>query len=294
MRTISYLLVALFVNIQLLSAEKMFVPKTKVEVTLQCTDATPDILKMNESAKIIETRLLNFGISKYKVSVAKNGTNINITFENNDDFLKIKDILTTNGSIEFYETYNRKEQINKLAFEDRLFSILNIPAMVNPNNIVNSEAIIGYCKNVNKPKVDDYITKSYARDSNLIFNYKWGKTATEETLWLLYLLKHTPVINQNYINKTVVTSFNDSLKQSTIQITFNEEGSEKWRTISENNIGKDIAIVIGSFVYSTTKIMSEIIGGECLVTGSYTLNEANQLAILLNNSKLPLNFKIAE
>ncbi len=294
MKSITYYLIAAIATITLLSAIPKSTPKTtKKEVTLQCLETSPDAAKINQSAKIIENRLTKMGVEKYKIEVLKTGTQIKVTFDNDNDFLLTKDLLTSLGDIQLYETIERKEKIDKLGFEDKLFSILNIPASVRQNKIISSEATLGYCKTINKAKVDDYLSKAIAANPDDDIKYTWSKYSAQETeYWLLYLLKKSSVLNHHHIDKS--NAFVDSTNTTTIQLNFNQEGSAIWKKVSENNIGKSIVIVTNDFVFAAPKIMSVIENGQCTITGSFSIDEAKLLVNLLSNGELPLKFKLIE
>ncbi|MCK4662513.1 MAG: hypothetical protein KAT68_06590 [Bacteroidales bacterium] len=293
MKTIIYILIAVFIGSILISAIPMSSMNSKKNITLQCTDNNPNILKLDQSAKIIENRLNGFGIDNFNMTVSKNGLSINISFKNNDDFNRVQELLTHKGKLEFYETYDRKDIIEKLEKEDKLFSFLNIPLNNNQDKIISSNAILGYCNESNKSKVDDYISKSYVSSPNQGIKFIWSKFPIDENNWLLYLLNHSSAIQGADINKSI-RDYNKITNSAEIMITFSKKGGELWQELTRNNIGKSIAIVLDSQVYYAPKVMSVIKNGKCVISGGFSKDEANQLVTIINYGELPLEFTLVE
>lgn len=72
------------------------------------------------------------------------------------------------------------------------------------------------------------------------------------------------------------------------------EASIEWADLTRNNVGNSIAIVLNGRVCCYPRVNQEITGGRCEVTGSFTLEEAEDIATVLNSSKLPASLKIIE
>ncbi len=67
-----------------------------------------------------------------------------------------------------------------------------------------------------------------------------------------------------------------------IAITFTERGSKRFAEVTRDHVGHRLAIVIDGKVYSAPKIMMEISGGKAVISGSFTEEEATQLAARLS------------
>lgn len=79
-----------------------------------------------------------------------------------------------------------------------------------------------------------------------------------------------------------------------VSMTMNQEGAEIWRRLTAENIGKSIAITLDGFVYSFPTVQSEIAGGRSSISGSFTVEEAKDLANKLEAGKLPAPARIVE
>ena len=60
------------------------------------------------------------------------------------------------------------------------------------------------------------------------------------------------------------------------------------------NIGKCIAIVLDGYVYSAPRVNSKIDKGQSQITGDFTIQEAKDLANVLNSGKVPAPAKIIQ
>ena len=85
--------------------------------------------------------------------------------------------------------------------------------------------------------------------------------------------------------------FNQNL---VISMNMNQEGAAKWRKLTGANIGKSVAIVLDDLVYSAPTVQQEISGGSSQITGQFDLNEAEDLANILEAGKLPAPARIIE
>ena len=86
----------------------------------------------------------------------------------------------------------------------------------------------------------------------------------------------------------------DQFQQPQVGIEFNRKGARIFDRITGENIHKRLAIVLDNSVYSAPVIQDRIAGGKAVITGSFTLNEAKDLAIALRAGSLPAPVKIIE
>ena len=79
-----------------------------------------------------------------------------------------------------------------------------------------------------------------------------------------------------------------------ISMSMNSEGAHAWKNITHDNVGKCVAIVLDDQVYSAPRVNGEIAGGRSSITGSFTLDEAKDLANVLKSGKLPAPARIVQ
>ena len=79
-----------------------------------------------------------------------------------------------------------------------------------------------------------------------------------------------------------------------VSMSMNADGANKWARLTRDNIGKQIAIVLDGLVYSYPNVQNEISGGHSSITGNFDVEEATDLANVLNSGKLPAPAKIVQ
>lgn len=75
--------------------------------------------------------------------------------------------------------------------------------------------------------------------------------------------------------------------EPSVSMTMNAEGANTWARLTKENIGRQIAIVLDGTVYSYPNVQSEISGGSSEISGNFTVEEATDLANVLESGKLP-------
>jgi len=79
-----------------------------------------------------------------------------------------------------------------------------------------------------------------------------------------------------------------------VSMLMTPEGSNIWKKLTGDNVGKSIAIVLDDYVYSFPTVQGEIAGGRSSITGNFTIKEAEDLATVLKAGKLPAPARIVE
>lgn len=89
-------------------------------------------------------------------------------------------------------------------------------------------------------------------------------------------------------------SFDQQTNEPVVIIQFNSEGGQKFARMTQQNVGKLFAIVLDGQVISAPVINEPILGGTSQISGNFTVESANQLAITLNSGALPVDLKVVE
>src|SRR5574341_161240 len=79
-----------------------------------------------------------------------------------------------------------------------------------------------------------------------------------------------------------------------VSIEFNATGTRIFGEVTEQNVGKLLAIILDGNVYSAPRINERIPGGRAVITGQFTIEEARDLAIVLRAGALPAPVVILE
>ncbi len=87
-------------------------------------------------------------------------------------------------------------------------------------------------------------------------------------------------------------NFQDGL--AVVEFQFNRLGAEKFGKITQDNIGRRFAVVLDGKVITAPVIRSAILGGRGIIEGNFTVESANELAVLLRAGALPAPLTVIE
>ena len=79
-----------------------------------------------------------------------------------------------------------------------------------------------------------------------------------------------------------------------VAITFDGQGARRFARATQENVHKPFAIILDNQVLSAPNINEPILGGRASISGSFTVDSANQLAIALRSGKLTIPLKVIE
>ncbi|MCP9440693.1 MAG: protein translocase subunit SecD [Nitrospira sp.] len=107
-----------------------------------------------------------------------------------------------------------------------------------------------------------------------------------------YLVKKRVMLTGDVLSDARVSigQFNDPY----VSITFDSKGGQEFERITAENVKKRMAIVLDNTIYSAPVIQERIGGGRAQITGTFTTQEANDLAIVLRAGALPAPLKIVQ
>jgi len=88
--------------------------------------------------------------------------------------------------------------------------------------------------------------------------------------------------------------FDPRTSEPVVNFRFNTSGARKFAKVTQENVGKPFAIVLDNQVISAPVIREPILGGSGQISGSFTVQSANDLAILLRAGALPAPLTIIE
>jgi len=88
--------------------------------------------------------------------------------------------------------------------------------------------------------------------------------------------------------------FDSQTNEPQVAITFDSQGGRRFARVTQENTNKPFAIILDNAVISAPNINEPILGGRASISGSFTTDSANQLAIALRSGKLPVALKVIE
>ncbi len=88
--------------------------------------------------------------------------------------------------------------------------------------------------------------------------------------------------------------FDQRTSEPIVTFKFNTNGARRFAQVTQENVGRPFAIVLDNEVISAPVIREPILGGSGQISGSFTVQQANDLAILLRAGALPAPLQVIE
>ncbi len=88
--------------------------------------------------------------------------------------------------------------------------------------------------------------------------------------------------------------FDQRTQEPIVNFRFNIRGGQRFGEVTAQNVGRPFAIVLDGKVISAPRILGPIMGGSGQISGHFTVESANNLAILLRAGALPAKLTIVE
>ena len=108
-----------------------------------------------------------------------------------------------------------------------------------------------------------------------------------------YLVEKRTTLTGEYLTDARV-NIDSQYNEPYVAIKFNKKGARLFERITESNVQRRLAIVLDKKIHSAPVIQERISGGEARITGSFTHEEAHDLAIVLRAGALPAPVHILE
>ena len=129
--------------------------------------------------------------------------------------------------------------------------------------------------------------------------FLWGVKSfnDSEQYFELFNIKSDNKNGQPDLTGDVVTESKADFDQHgnpVVSMAMNAEGARKWATLTRQNVGRGIAIVLDGYVYSAPNVKDEIAGGRSEISGNFTVEETQDLANVLKSGKMPAPAKIVQ
>jgi SecD/SecF fusion protein len=223
---------------------------------------------------------------------------------------RVTDLLKSSANLEFFEVYNYNEIANDLnsfamawAQQDTVNHTNLIELLGGPQR--SGSPVIGLVTPANRALVDSILSSPLAKQKlPSDFSAVWEVKAVDYPVfdaqgnvmkkangedrttpyWQLIALKGDAALQGDAV--TSATSEFDNMRGNTVSMRMNDSGAQAWATLTRNNIGRPIAIVLDNNVYSYPNVNNEITGGSSEITGNFTPEEANDLANVLKSGKM--------
>lgn len=131
---------------------------------------------------------------------------------------------------------------------------------------------------------DDTVIKE-VRGRHILLSIKSLEAKPPEDSW-----KNTQLSGEHL--KIARVEFDQKTAMPTVSLDFNKEGADLFEEITERNVGKQVAIFLDGAIISAPRVNAKISGGSAVISGSFSIIDARDLAKRLNAGALPVNITL--
>jgi SecD/SecF fusion protein len=159
--------------------------------------------------------------------------------------------------------------------------------------------IVGAATSADRVAINEYLARPEVE--NLMpadLELKWGVKGEEYAggRYMLYALRSIdgkPSMDGSAV-ATAQENYSQKGSAAEVNLTMTSDGASQWAQLTGQNVGKPIAIVLDGFVYSAPNVQNKIEGGSSVITGNFTIQEAQDLANVLKSGKVPAPARIIQ
>lgn len=184
--------------------------------------------------------------------------------------------------------------MNEMAKDHPLFNENMLMPNINEQGGLLQGPVVGYAHGKSRDAISRMINMAFEKkvlDSRTVkFLWSAKPVADGSDIYQLFAIRINTRDGSALLDGSVITDARQDFSNAggnEISMTMNNEGAREWKRITGENVGKCIAIVLDDLVYSAPVVNGEIAGGRSSITGSFTLEEAKDLANILKSGKLP-------
>jgi preprotein translocase subunit SecD len=146
------------------------------------------------------------------------------------------------------------------------------------------------------PGEEDAVVQQFAgrtpEDAYILFEKKVNRE-TGAVRKIPLLIKKQASLTGELLSDAKV-NLDSRFNEPNVSISFNTEGAKLFEETTGANVKKRLAIILDNTVYSAPVIQEKIAGGNAQITGSFTLDEAKDLSIVLKAGALPAPLKMLQ
>jgi preprotein translocase subunit SecD len=167
--------------------------------------------------------------------------------------------------------------------------LVQVPGLGNPEELIK---VIGTTAKLTFRLVDTSITAEQALqsrpppESEIVYGSKAENRQP-------YLLEKRVIVSGEELTDAQ-PGFDQRTSEPIVLFKFNTSGARKFAQVTQENVNRPFAIVLDEEVISAPVIREPILGGSGQISGNFTVESANNLAILLRAGALPAKLTVIE
>lgn len=266
-------------------------------------------LSVGTAFEVIRTRIDKLGAVQPNVQRVPGTARISVEMPGMKDIDKVKKMLQTSAKLQFWEV----QQVPEIApyFQSLTTMIaakgdsIGVAKNVNFMNLLQLDKLrsngVANVKLSDTAAVNKILNSKVAqslRPANIKYTqFLWGykPEATSPDDLVLYAIRGS--INQKAPVDGAVESANisyDELSRVVVDMQMDSKGAKEWKTLTEKNVGKPVAVTLDGRVYTAPNVVSAIPDGRTQISGNFSQEEAKELVDVLGAGKLPAGAKVVQ
>jgi preprotein translocase subunit SecD len=166
--------------------------------------------------------------------------------------------------------------------------LVQVPGLQDPTRL---KELLGKTAKLDFRMVDTSMTAEQARQSGIPPDDEILMSSSEPKI--PYLIEKRVLVSGADLTDAQ-PGFDSRTNEPVVNFRFNTSGARKFAQATQENVGKPFAIVLDNEVISAPVIREPILGGSGQISGNFTVQSANDLAILLRAGALPAPLTIIE
>jgi preprotein translocase subunit SecD len=178
--------------------------------------------------------------------------------------------------------------------EDRI--LIQLPGVQDPERakaLIGKTALLEFKLLDEQTPVEQALAGTLPETSEVVYQRQVDKETKAESKAPRVVQKRT-LLTGAELTRAEVQADPNSPGNWQVAIEFTATGARIFGEITEQNVGRHLAIILDGNLYSAPRINERIPGGRAVITGQFTVDEARDLAIVLRAGALPAPVTILE
>ncbi len=226
---------------------------------------------LNQSLEVLRNRIDQFGVTE-PVLVREGAENIVVQLPGIQDPQRALDLIGATAQLEFKVVDDQTH--------------LNLPELIE-GALKDGKLKPGFSREELNQALAAKVPAEDEIYSEKSLNRETGRVETK------YLLLKKKVLLTGDAVKNAAVRINE-YNEPYVLVDFDHRGAEEFAKLTEKYVKRRMAIILDGVVRSAPVIQERIGGGKAQITGSFTSQEAHDLAIVLRAGALPATVKIVQ
>jgi preprotein translocase subunit SecD len=171
--------------------------------------------------------------------------------------------------------------------EDRI--LIQLPGVQDPERakaLIGKTALLEFKLLDEQTPVEQALAGRLPETSEILYQRRVDKETKAERK-IPYVVQRRTLLTGAELTRAEVQADPNSPGNWQVAIEFTATGTRIFGELTEQNVGRHLAIILDGTLYSAPRINERIPGGRAVITGQFTVNEARDLAIVLRAGALP-------